>query len=372
MRYLPLLLLPLLLLSCQKQPAAVPLANAEPPEKLSAFGLFAGPPAAQQAAPGVLTYELNTPLFSDYTAKHRFIKLPPGQAMKYHADAAFDFPAGTVIAKTFAYPEDLRDPHSKQRLIETRILRKEADGNWSGFPYRWNHDQSEATLALAGGTQQMSWIHHDGGNRGNNYIIPNANQCKGCHENLRVQEPIGPKARQLNRPRPGGGENQLEAWHRAGLLQGMPALPEVPKVAVWNDPHSGTLEQRARAWLDINCAHCHNPAGPARTSGLDLRLAQAEPVRIGLWKTPVAAGRGSGGRHFDIVPGKPDESILVYRIESTEPGVMMPELPRRLVDEEGVSVIREWIASMPPGQPPRPAAAVKPPHPAFWLALRPR
>jgi hypothetical protein len=116
---------------------------------------------------------------------------------------------------------------------------------------------------------------------------------------------------------------------------------------VWNDPNTGTLAERARAWLEMNCAHCHNPAGPAQQSGLDLRMAQADLTRGGLWKSPVAAGRGSGGRWYDIVPGKPDASILVYRIASTEPGVMMPELGRRLVDEEGLALVREWIASLP-------------------------
>lgn len=70
------------------------------------------------------------------------------------------------------------------------------------------------------------------------------------------------------------------------------------------------------------------------------------PLALGIGKAPVAAGKGSGGRMFSIVPGSPDESILVYRIESTDPGVMMPEMGRRLVHEEGVSLIREWIQSM--------------------------
>jgi hypothetical protein len=116
-------------------------------------------------------------------------------------------------------------------------------------------------------------------------------------------------------------------------------------MAVWNDPATGTLEQQARAWLEMNCAHCHNPAGPARTSGLDLRYVQNDMAKFGFWKAPVAAGRGSGGRLYDIVPGKPDDSILMYRLESTEPGVMMPELGRRLVDRAGVALVREWIRS---------------------------
>jgi len=63
-------------------------------------------------------------------------------------------------------------------------------------------------------------------------------------------------------------------------------------------------------------------------------------------KMPIAAGRGSGGRLYDIVPGKPEGSVLLFRLESTEPGIMMPELPRRMLDAEGIQLIRQWIAGM--------------------------
>ena len=63
-------------------------------------------------------------------------------------------------------------------------------------------------------------------------------------------------------------------------------------------------------------------------------------------KPPVAAGIGSGGHEYDIVPGQPDRSILTYRIASTHPGIMMPELGKRLVHEEGVALVRQWIAAM--------------------------
>ena len=97
------------------------------------------------------------------------------------------------------------------------------------------------------------------------------------------------------------------------------------------------LEERARAWLDINCSHCHNPAGPANTTALDLRSANADARLWGICKPPVAAGRATGDHLFDIVPGKPDDSILAYRITSSEPGVMMPETGRQLVDERGAA-----------------------------------
>jgi uncharacterized repeat protein (TIGR03806 family) len=161
-------------------------------------------------------------------------------------------------------------------------------------------------------------------------------------------QPIGPKARHLNRDfsYAEGSENQLEHWTRTHALIGAPAPAQAPRLPVWNDPESGTLEARARAWLEINCAHCHSPDGPARNSGLNLLASQHDARAIGILKPPVAAGLGSGGLQFDIVPGEPDQSILVYRIASTHPGIMMPELGKRLVHEEGVALVRAWIAAM--------------------------
>ena len=87
--------------------------------------------------------------------------------------------------------------------------------------------------------------------------------------------------------------------------------------------------------------------GSASNSGLDLRWEQDEPHAIGIRKPPVAAGRGAGGHLVSIAPGDPDASILVYRMESNEPGVVMPELGRGTVDEEGVAIVRDWIKAMP-------------------------
>ena len=334
----------------------------KPPEKLSEYGLFVGNGSTQQPVEGVIPYDLNSPLFSDYAAKYRFIKLPPGASAAYHESEAFEFPEGTVIAKTFAYPHDARAaaaaPRAKEqqaegrqvegrRLIETRILKRTAKG-WVGLPYIWNDEQTEATLDVAGGTVDVEWIHNDGSRRTDNYIIPNTNQCKGCHESTRGMEPIGPKARHLNRDfaYTEGTENQLAHWTRIGLLKGAPSAEKAPRTPVWDDPASGTLDARARAWLEINCAHCHSPTGPARNSGLDLLAIQTNPTKYGVFKSPVAAGRGSGGLEYDIVPGKPEESILAFRIASTHPGIMMPELGKRLVHEEGVALVREWIAAM--------------------------
>ena len=204
---------------------------------------------------------------------------------------------------------------------------------------------------VRGSLLDTAWIHDDGAERTNRYTVPNQNQCKSCHaEHDRVLNVLGPKARHLNRPGPAGSGSgdQLQALIDRGALAGAPPRASWPRGVIASDPASGTVEQRARAWLDINCGACHNPrGGMARTSGLYLDIAQTDLAQLGVCKAPVAAGRGSGGRRFGIVPGQPDASILVFRIESTETDVKMPELGRNLVDDQGVALIRQWIAEMP-------------------------
>jgi hypothetical protein len=106
------------------------------------------------------------------------------------------------------------------------------------------------------------------------------------------------------------------------------------------------LPDRARAYLDVNCGHCHNPHGFAGNSGLYLDLEQTDMSAVGVGKRPVAAGRASGGLEFSIVPGDPDHSIIVHRMASTEPGVMMPQLGRSLVHAEGLALVRAYVAAM--------------------------
>jgi len=314
--------------------------------KLSEYGFFKGSIDSQDPADGVVPYHLNTPLFTDYAEKLRFVKIPAGSKAKYNDTAVFDFPVGTVLIKTFYYPNDFREPAKGRMLIETRLLIHEVNG-WKTLPYIWNAEQSDAVLDVAGETARVNYIDEKGRKQSRNYIIPNMNQCKGCHNKSEMVRPIGPTAWQLNGEQNYGAakENQLSHWSTSGMLEGYTGK-DIPKGVVWNDPNSGSLEERARLWLDINCAHCHRGDGPASSSGLQLGWLEKDPLKIGIDKTPVAAGRGSGGLKFDIVPGRPEESIIVFRMKSTDPGIMMPELGRTIAQPEAVALVTEWIKEM--------------------------
>jgi uncharacterized repeat protein (TIGR03806 family) len=330
------------------------------PDKLSAWGLFRGTGWTLEPNAGVIPYELNTPLFSDYAEKYRTVWMPPGQAATYRAEEVFDLPVGTILSKTFMYPVSGSVPEAKgtrrtagnadkrYRPLETRIL-VHAKRGWVSLPYVWNAEGTEATLEVVGANLPVEATHVSGRKLSIDYAVPNVNQCQGCHERDKAMTPIGFQARHLNRDYAydEGPENQLVKLTRVGLLKGAPEPGAAPRNAVWDDPGTGTLEQRARAYLDANCAHCHDKQGPAASSALRLTAMEKDPHAVGFCKAPVAAGRGSGkDLPFDIVPGKPERSILVYRMESRDPGVMMPELGRSLMHEEGVELIRQWVRQL--------------------------
>ena len=307
-------------------------------EKLSEYGFFKVPLANLDPNPNVFPYELNTPLFTDYALKRRFIYAPEGEKINYQEREVLNFPVGTVLIKNFYY-DDSQLTESKGKIIETRLLIHEEAG-WKALPYIWNDEQTDAFLEITGGEQLISLK----GKEPFQYSVPTMAQCKSCHEFNGSVAPIGPSARQLNRIV--GNENQLVSMQKAGIMEGMPAMDQIEKLAVWNDNETGSLDQRARAYLEINCGHCHRPEGPGKNSGLDLTTFSASNHTLGIFKAPVAAGAGSGGLQYDIVPGHPEKSILTYRMESTAPGLMMPELGRKLSHEEGVELIKEWIKSM--------------------------
>jgi uncharacterized repeat protein (TIGR03806 family) len=346
--------------------------GSEYPERLSEWRLLEQRDGKLVPNEGVTPYDLNSPLFSDYAHKLRTIVVPEGTSIRYGADA-FEFPVGTVITKTFYYPrggagaegriavrkvltqsEDPALDLSQVRLIETRLLIRTSSG-WAAIPYVWNAEQTEATLALAGDVLSLELVG-DEGRQPFAYLVPDTNQCAGCHaleHHSQKIEPIGIRARHLNKhySYASGAENQLVHWQKAGLLTGSPGPAQAPRNARWDDPSDADIEARARAYLDVNCGHCHRPRGAASTSGLLLHAQETDRVRLGACKIPIATGRGSGDALFDIVPGAPDQSILLHRMLSTEADVAMPELGRSLVHAEGAALIRDWIASLPGGCP---------------------
>ncbi len=366
---------------CSQGPTGPVFHESIDPETLAEWGVLGIEAGQLVPREGVVEYELNTPLFSDYAHKLRTVWMPEGTRATYASEGVFEFPVGTIVTKTFYYPlaaggdpsQVLRTAETRGlerggrlvldqvRLIETRVMVRRASG-WAASTYVWDLAQREARLERAGAVRELTLVSEGEAESGRgqvafDYVVPDVNQCAGCHATDVKRgslSPIGLKARHLNREHDygeaGGRANQLEHWVGTGRLSapggGTTSAVTLPRSAVWNDAQA-PLEARARAYLDINCGHCHNRLGPADTSGLSLDAAETSPVALGVCKSPIAAGRGTGNRRFGLVPGAPDESITVYRMASTDPGAMMPELGRALAHEEGVELIRRWIAEWP-------------------------
>jgi len=319
-----------------------------PFKNLSDYGFFKGKLKSLDPDEGVLLYEPASSLFTDYANKSRFIWMPDGTAASIREDdeGSMDFPDNTVIIKNFFYPADFRKPEAEKRIVETRLMVKR-NGVWDAFPYVWKEDQSDATYKVVGAEIEVGWTDLQGKEQVINYIVPNKNQCKSCHNEKEQLVPIGVKAKHLNHEiRFAEGEkNQLVKWQKMGYLSDLNDPTTYPAMVDYNIS-SHSLELRAKAYLDINCGHCHRADGPASTSGLFLTYEETDPLKLGINKTPVAAGFGAGTFKYDIVPGQADQSILTYRMSTNQVGAAMPEIGRVTVHQEGLELIKEWINGM--------------------------
>jgi uncharacterized repeat protein (TIGR03806 family) len=312
-----------------------------PWQTLAEWHLFADA-RSQTPADRVEPFRVNSPLWSDATLKHRFIHVPEGTLIGFQSTELWQFPAGAILVKTFGYPKDARDPALGERLLETRLLVHELDG-WKAHTYVWSDDQKRAERTVAGATIPSTWIDEEGQTRLNDYGVPNTNQCAECHEQAGVLDTLGGRTRQLDR------DGQIERLASLGWLDAAP--PPAGQRERLTDPlGTAPLVDRARSYLDANCGHCHAPDRNASQSGLLLDFshtdASADPVSWGVCKVPTSAGGATCGLVHDIVPGSPDQSILVCRMKSREPKVQMPPLATRLADAAGVALVSDFVASL--------------------------
>ncbi|MBL4683148.1 MAG: hypothetical protein JKY37_01050 [Nannocystaceae bacterium] len=312
---------------------------------LSDYEFFDGPMAQMVPAQGVLPYTVAAPLFSDNAGKGRYIVLPEGKTMTVTEQDEWEIPQGTTIVKSFFFDTDRRDGPSDDdtRIVETRLLRATADGLKSHI-YRWNDEQTDAEYIRAGADVAIPYTDAAGAEQVQDYIIPDENACGSCHERDDVLRVLGLSTHQLNRTVDGGSANQIAWLSEQGAIADIDAtgLPSFPDPAGEMD-----LDARARAYLHGNCSHCHRPGGGGGASGLKFTAWVQDEAEFGVCKVPAAAGAGAGGNAYDIVPGHPESSIVVFRMASTDPEKKMPEVPTLLADEFGVDLITEWIAAMP-------------------------
>lgn len=318
-------------------PTEVPYAT------LSAYHFFQGPLADLEPVPGVLPYSVITPLFSDYAKKKRFVWMMPGVEASYVGDHdLLDMPDGTVLIKNFYYSGV--QPGNTQRVVETRLLYR-LNGSWRFAEYVWNEDQTEAFLDMNGSYTDIAFIDDQGLARQVEYRIPSEGECLVCHKKGDVPMPIGPKPQNLKMAYPfvDGTMDQLAKWQSMGYLA--PGSPDVIDAVVrWDDPNVN-LHDRVRAYVDMNCAHCH--AEDSHCDYRPMRFAWNEtidPVNLGVCVEPEE----------EVIPalthivssGNPGRSMMHYRLASTDESVRMPLLGRTVVHDEGLALITAWIESL--------------------------
>lgn len=303
--------------------------------RLSEYGFFSGDLNKLVPAEFVYPYTLNAALFSDYAEKERFLYLPEGKKLEYVDDDNFSYPDGCILIKNFFY----RNEDGGRQIVETRLLRK-SEEMWQPLTYVWNESQTEAFFWPIGHNVE---VYNNTIGSKLKYTVPDLNQCKNCHMKEGMVKPIGPSPANLNLTDEKSGINQL--LEMKNVIVNIPDPKEITSYVDYNDDNK-SLEDRARSYLHINCGSCHRSEGSAKTSGLDLTSGHDDDYALGINKAPIAAGKASGGRLYDIVPGKPDESILLYRMENNDPAIRMPEIGRKVVHTEGVALIRRWIAEL--------------------------
>lgn len=322
-----------------------------PYELLSDYEFFEGNQAALKPAAHLIPYSVNAPLWSDGAGKARFLVMPPGQKAVYADMDEWELPDGAIIIKSFYFPLDRRDSEGPRRHIETRLLVRDvkAKKGWTAHTYLWNDEQTDAVRVIAGQPMNIDYIDEMGKQATQFYLVPNTNQCENCHTRNDLFVPLGISTHQLNGvvSIDGQQKNQLDYFNERGVFAAsLPAPATLPAFA--NPFGNAPLEERARAYLHANCSHCHRPGAEGGPSGLVLLAWENTPAKYGVCKGSVAAGGGTGNHEFDIVPGIPAESIMVFRMNSSDPEVKMPEIPNLLPDLQGVALISEWISSMTP------------------------
>ena len=307
------------------------------PKLLSQTGAFADT-ARLIPVPGLVPYNVNSPLWSDGAAKTRWIALPEGQKIGFAPKGEWSFPSGTVFVKHFELPADLRNPQICRRL-ETRLLVRDASGSVYGVTYKWRPDNSDADLVSESITEQVPIVGTDGRAATQTWYYPSQNDCMRCHTPA-AGYVLGPKTRQLN-----GSfayvssrvkDNQLRTWNHLAMFD--PAIDEAQIASLDRMPAvsdaAASIEQRAKSYLDANCAQCHRPGGVHALwdARFDTSLESA-----GILNANTINKLGLSGARV-IRPGDVSHSLIYLRMNSLDLATKMPPLARNTMDANAVQL----------------------------------
>ena len=316
--------------------------NGGPFEKISDYAFFKEANDFTKPDKGVIPYKMVNSMFNDYSLRDCFMYIPEGLTFGFDSTNLMNLPMGSCLINVVYYWKDARNNSLGKQLVETQLLIKRPTG-WEASTYHWAADQKDALLTDNGGSKAVNFTDKNGVAHQLSFIMATKEECKSCHLSTNKVRPIGVNAGNLNLDVTDstGKKNQLNRWIDSGFLKNY--NPSSAMAYVNSEDTTQPLELRARAYLNANCAHCHNPGGPAYVSGLFLNALNNDSFTLGICKPPLAKGHGTCNLNYDIVPGKPAESIVVGRLSSAEFGVKMPEFGRTVVDTAGVLLITQWV-----------------------------
>ena len=283
------------------------------PKRLSETGLFIAT-TTHQVHPGVIPYSVNAPAWADGASAQRFIALPGDMSFDYNSSTSWNATNGGVLVQTLSLERETGDPASRQR-IETRIMLRQA-GQWAGYSYQWDDNQTDATLIAAKGEEKEFTIKDrraPGGVRKQIWRYPSRAECSACHSRA-ANFVLGPSDLQMNKVHDYGRvkDNQLRTLQHIGLITN--SLPKpwngLSKLADAYDTNED-LESRARSYLHVNCSVCHVGAGGGN-SRIQLSFATSREDMNVIGARPQHDTFGIADAML-IAPGDPDRSILYQR-----------------------------------------------------------
>jgi uncharacterized repeat protein (TIGR03806 family) len=307
------------------------------PTTLSGTGLFSNT-TTLTPAPGLVEYDVNSPLWSDGAIKRRWLALPNNQTIGFSPDGAWTFPVGTAFVKHFELPVSA----TARRRVETRVLLRQVD-RWVGYTYRWNAAQTDATLLTASLDEPFS-VFSGGQTVQQTWHYPSPSECLGCHTQVGGRV-LGMRTAQLNRAfaYPGGSDNELHAFGSCLGLFSQPVMTPA-LYGSYADPNNPaeSLNARVRSYLASNCAHCHQPGGPG-PGGMDMRY---DKLLGAMNLIGVAPSEGDLGvpNALRVRVGSSSTSILYLRVASTVVSQRMAK-GSQIPDPVAVALFRTWIDS---------------------------
>ena len=293
-------------------------------------GLYA-PDSCDEVAEGLQAFQPRYQLWSDASAKDRYVYLPPGAQINTADPNAWIFPTGTIFWKTFS---------RGGRRLETRIIHKTGTaigaGSWEFSTYAWDINEAQVSEVGVGGALNVLGTTHD---------IPSQTQCLECHAGSNPDGVLGFGAIQL-----GGATLPLtlddlvnDGWLSTSIAMGDAQVPGTP------------TQQAALGYLHGNCSGCHGGEFPMVGLDMQVRVGLATVCETATYETALGTQPGSDcstpgvdsawgtAGVLRVDAGDATNSAIYLRMNSRGDFNQMPPVGTEDIDSTGLGAIQTWI-----------------------------